>query len=285
MDIADLKVFKAVADHGGVIAAAQHLHRVPSNVTARLQKLETDLDAQLFRREKNRLHITPSGKTLLSYANQILTMAQEARQSVQLQAPCGDLRLGCMEAVAASRMANILVEFHNTYPDVRLNVLTKPTGDLIEAVLAGDLDVAFVADKPKSSELVAKPIFREDLVLVAAKNLGPIKKPADLGDDPVALGFTTRCAYRNRLTRWLKTPGKVMEMNSYHTILNCVIAGMGVGLVPQTLVDQYPFKSSLATHELPKSLATSITHVIWRKDQTLLSVDAFFKCAKQFEDL
>ena len=62
MELSDLKVFQQVVLSGGITAAAQKLNRVPSNITARIQKLELQLNTQLFLREKNRLRISPAGE-------------------------------------------------------------------------------------------------------------------------------------------------------------------------------------------------------------------------------
>ena len=52
MDLVQLEIFKAVAEHGSISAAAQQIHRVPSNLTTRIKQLEEDLGVELFIREK-----------------------------------------------------------------------------------------------------------------------------------------------------------------------------------------------------------------------------------------
>jgi DNA-binding transcriptional LysR family regulator len=52
MELSDLEVFRTVVATGGISRAAEYLHRVPSNVTTRIQKLEHELKKQLFVREK-----------------------------------------------------------------------------------------------------------------------------------------------------------------------------------------------------------------------------------------
>lgn len=52
MDLVQLEIFKAVAEQGSISAAAQHIHRVPSNLTTRIKQLEEDLGVELFIREK-----------------------------------------------------------------------------------------------------------------------------------------------------------------------------------------------------------------------------------------
>ena len=72
MDLADLAIFKAVAEEGGIVRAARKLHRVQSSVTSRIQQLEASVGTQLFRRSKQRLHLSSSGEVLLAYADRLL---------------------------------------------------------------------------------------------------------------------------------------------------------------------------------------------------------------------
>ncbi|GLQ33335.1 LysR substrate-binding domain-containing protein [Litoribrevibacter albus] len=288
MELSDLKVFCAVAEQGGVIRAAEQLHRVPSNVTARIQKLESELGRSLFHRDRNRLKISPAGEQLLSYAKRILSLADQAIEQFSSDQPSGVLRVGSMEAVAASRLSAILYEYHTAYPDVSLEVKTRPTGDLIEFVLNGQLDVALVADPNADERLERMPVFKETLVLVSEKSMTDISDPSQLGVEPTLLGFSNQCAYRNRLTQWVKQVNlvaKVVEINSYHTLLNCVTAGMGVGLVPEKLLELYPFAKDLRTHPLPDNLATTITTAIWRKDSSRPSVSAYLDILKGASNL
>ena len=57
MDLVQLEIFKAVAEHGSISAAATQIHRVPSNLTTRIKQLEQDLGVDLFIREKSRLRL------------------------------------------------------------------------------------------------------------------------------------------------------------------------------------------------------------------------------------
>ena len=94
MDISDLIVFKAVVEHKGVTRAAEALHRVPSNVTARLKKLEGELNVDLFLRENNRLSVTSAGLRLLEYTDKILQLQKSAIAELTQAEPSGLLRLG-----------------------------------------------------------------------------------------------------------------------------------------------------------------------------------------------
>lgn len=170
MELSDLTVFRTVVEQGGINKASEVLHRVPSNVTARIQKLESEIGQPLFFREKNRLKIAPAGEHLLTYANQLLSLADEALESLNQAQPSGTLKVGCMEAVAATRLSPFLCEYHQRYPEVKLAVNTGATGVLIDRVLEGELDLALVADPSEDSRLMVKPVFKERLVLVVDRS-------------------------------------------------------------------------------------------------------------------
>jgi len=281
MELSDLRVFVAVVDNGGISHAAVKLNRVPSNVTARIKKLEQTLGKTLFLRDKNRLRISPAGEMLLPYAKQLLKLAQTTLDELTGTTPKGQLRVGSMEAAAATRLVEPLMLFHRQYPQVELEIKTAPTNDLINKVLSGELDMALVADPPNDSRLAKVPVFNETLVVVSDLAHQPIRSPKDLVSNPTLLGFSSSCAYRTRLADWIKNDGdicKVIEINSYHTLLSCVAAGMGIGIVPAALIDNYPFASSIQQHQLPCEWKHSTSAFIWRKDSAKASIEAFLDC-------
>ncbi|MBV1880594.1 MAG: LysR family transcriptional regulator [Pseudomonadales bacterium] len=283
MELADLNVFRQVVESGGITRAAEKLNRVPSNVTARIQKLEEELGKSLFIREKNRLRISVAGEQLLDYAYQILGLAQQAKEDLQESKPKGSLVIGAMEAVSASRLTKPLTHFHQEHPKVSLEIKTAPTGVLIDSVLAGDVDLAFVADPLPDKRLNITPIYKEILVLISDVSHKTIKKPADLNSEPTVLGFNQRCAYRTRLRDWLQqdnTIAKVIEINSYHTLLSCAAAGMGVGIVPEILLEHYPFRDNIKIHKLPLKWSRTNTSLIWRIDSVTPSIEAFASIVK-----
>ena len=87
MDFAALEIFRAVAQEGSVTRAAERLGRVQSNVTTRVQQLEEQLGATLFLREGKRMVLTPAGEALRGYADRLLALTEEARQSVHPSEP------------------------------------------------------------------------------------------------------------------------------------------------------------------------------------------------------
>ena len=278
MDISDLQVFKTVVEAGGITRAAERLHRVPSNVTARIQKLEQTLEQPLFYREKNRLKITPAGLRLLDYADRLLHLRQQAIDELTNPEPAGLLRVGSMESSAAARLPAVLVDFHRRFGRVDLELTTGASGPLVEKVLSGDLDVALAADPIADRRLATQPCFEEELVIVKPLSLASSRGPASLPEPLTVVGFTQGCSYRNRIEQWLATEGRhcdrMVEIPSHHTMLACVMAGMGVAMVPRSVLALHPSLEGLSVETPHSSISNAITYLIWRQDAVLPAIDA-----------
>lgn len=266
MDLADLIVFKAVAEEGGIVRAARKLHRVPSSVTHRIQQLESSLGAPLFLRDKQRLHLLPGGEVLLAYAGRLLELAEAARNAVADGPPRGTLRIGALESTAASRLPAVFCSFHERFPEVRIE-LTTGTNDALEvAVAERRLDAAFIASAPSRPGLSHSLVFRERLVLITSLTHAPVRRAADVKHESV-IAFPRGCAYRRVFERWLGDKDlssvRVLELGSYHAIVACVASGAGVAIVPESVLATVQC-AAVAIHSLPKVLSNVATPLIWR---------------------
>lgn len=267
MDMVSLRTFQAVLDKGGIKPAAEHLHTVQSNITARIQRLERDLDVKLFYREGRRMMLTQQGRVLQDYAARILRLEEEAVLQVRNQADeGGELRIGAMESSAAVRMPPFLAQVRQHFPKVRLTLRTAHTQQLIADVLAHKIDCAFVGGMVENPQLVCEPLYREELVLVSAADTGA---RADAQDDVLIL-FADGCAYRDRAMLWQASQNRafseVMELSSLDCILGCVAAGMGVSVLPRSVFErQSPYCAGLVQTALPASFANIQTCFIRHK--------------------
>jgi DNA-binding transcriptional LysR family regulator len=267
MDLSELRIFSAVVREGGVTRAAERLHRVQSNVTTRIRQLEDDLGTPLFIREGKRLHLTPSGQLLLDYADRLLALADEARAAVRDPRPRGLFRLGAMESTAAVRLPDTLNEFHKRHPEVVLELRIGNPETLAKAILAGELDAAFVAEPIASAPFEKMDAFDEEPVIVSATDHPLI---VESGQSPrCVLVFENGCPHRKRLEDWYakrgEMPERTIELGSYHAMLGCVLAGMGIALLPESVLTTFPESKRLTIHRLPRGENRYETRLIWRK--------------------
>ena len=267
MDLSDLKIFSAVVREGGVTRAAERLHRVQSNVTTRIRQLEEDIGAPLFIREGKRLHLSSSGHVLLGYADRLLALADEARDAVQDPRPRGVFRLGAMESTAAVRLPGPLNDYHRLYPGVTIELRTGNPPDLAALILSGELDAALVTEPFADAPFEKSFAFEEELVIVSPAGHAPIGKNGNF--PKTALLFEHGCPHRKRMENWYalrgQMPERTIELGSYHAMLGCVLAGMGVALLPKSVLTTFPESKRLRVHRLPPEESRAETLLIWRK--------------------
>jgi DNA-binding transcriptional LysR family regulator len=267
MDLVALQIFKTVAEQGGITKAAAKLHRVQSNVTTRVKQLEERLGTKLFLRQHRRLVLSAEGKLLLAYADQLLRLSSEAEAALRNGMPRGTFRIGALESTAGTRLPPILSRYHLAYPEVRIELTTGTTGALIARILDYELEAAFVSEPFAADNLETEPVFVEELVLITPKSDPRIRTPRDIGQRTV-IAFATGCSYRRRLEAWLGranvVPDRVMEFGSYHAIVACVAAGSGIAIVPRAVIRLVQAEREVAVHPLPRDIAKSRTHLVWR---------------------
>jgi len=278
MDFDSLIMFKTVVDAGGIIAAARKLHRVQSGVTTRIKQLEAALGVALFRRDKRRLTLSPAGEIFLGYVEQLLGLAEQARQAVLGETPRGVLRLGTLESTAASRLPPLLAHYHQQYPAVRVELATETTDALLAGVMSRTFDAAFVVGPVEAMGLEGGRAFDEDLVIVTPRSHPAIGCAQDVRTDTL-ICFPRGCAYRRRLHAWLATgavmPEKVLELSSYHAIVACVAAGTGIALVPRSVLETVRMRDSITVYPLPETYARLTTYLVWRPGERSPALPAF----------
>jgi len=276
MDLSDLRIFSAVVREGGVTRAAEKLHRVQSNVTTRIRQLEENLGIILFKREGKRLILTPSGRTLLEYADRLLALASEAEAALHDEKPQGLLRLGSMESTAAVRLPAPLTTYSQRYPEVVLELRTGNPTQLSTALLAGEVDAALVAEPIASAKFDSMVAFDEEPVIVTSKSHAPIAEKAAVPQTMIV--FEHGCPHRRRLEQWYanrqELPKRTIELASYHAMLGCVLAGMGAALVPRSVISSFPEKKRLRVNSLPKGQNRIRTMLIWQKGVSTPKVEA-----------
>ncbi|CAM3773171.1 LysR family transcriptional regulator [Klebsiella variicola] len=260
MNHSTLQIFIQVAETQSVTQAAKRLGRAQSNITTRIQQLEEELGVELFVRSNKKMVPSPAGIQFLSYARRILSLAEEAKQALHPATPGGTLRLGAMEATAASRLPPLLTRFQQRCPQVEVLLITQPTCQLTEQVVNASLDAALVCLPPGADgqpacppELESAPVFYETLMVVRPQTPGPLRFAA----------FASGCSYRALGERWLATQQmtvEVHEVNSYHSMLACVASGRYACLLPQSVLALM----TLPENCLSEPLCEATTQLIWR---------------------
>ncbi|MCM3653652.1 LysR family transcriptional regulator [Metabacillus litoralis] len=271
MDLQALRFFQAVAELGSISRAARELNYAQSNLTAKIQQLETELQTTLFYRHNRGTSLTDKGKVLLSYTDEIFKLLDEVRNVMNDdQTPKGPLVIGSMETTAAVRLPILLSKFHREYPAVDLTLKTGPTEQNVQGVLQYELDGAFVAGPIEHPDLTHKTVIEEELVLVTDSFHQPLSSIKEIQNRTI-LVFRNGCSYRARFEEWLHhegvIPEKIMEFGTLDGIIGCVSAGLGISLLPRSVVDKHVKDDLIIQHSIPNQFGKVKTLFIYRKDK------------------
>lgn len=272
MESNELKIFRAVAQTGSITKAAQTLGYVQSNVTARIQQLESDLNTQLFYRQRGMI-LTPTGEKLLAYAEKIIYLLDEADKAIKDSCePSGSLSIGASHTMSAIRLSGLLTEYHKTYPKVDLSLTTNQSDELIYKINHFQLDGAFVKMLSLNDENIKKElVFEEKLVLIAHPMYNDIE---DLYFKPFLMN-TAGCTNRIQLENWLKSKGisniRYMEFNNLNSIIDGVMADLGASFVPESAIKDYERSGLLKSFATPDQYNITRTFFIRRKDSLMTS--------------
>jgi len=272
MESTDLRVFQMVAREGSITKAAMRLGYVQSNVTARIQQLESELGTLLFVRHNRGMTLSASGSMLLTYADKIVGLLDEATRALSSSnEPSGTLKIGSTQTAAAVRLPNLFASYYEQYPNVLLSLSTDHTPSLIEKVLQYELDGAFIGGQCNHPDIQAIPAFEEELLIVSATSINDMEEALR---KPI-LVYSIGCSYRDILEKWLLLKGVrqpiIMEFGTLEAIIGGVTAGLGISLLSKSVIQKHEEEGRVRSHALPDSLRYMKTDFIIRRDSFVSS--------------
>jgi DNA-binding transcriptional LysR family regulator len=290
MDAADLRIFEAVARLGGMGRAAEALHTVQSNVTARIRQLEDELGTPLFHRHPRGVETTAAGRRLLPYAQRVARLLDDARRAVADNGtPQGSLVIGALETSTALRLSRPLAAYVAACPDVDLTLRTGTTCELLQQVLGDRLEGAFVCGPVTHPDLHSTTVFTEELALLTAPSMSSLDELTARGDVRIVV-LRAGCSYRQRLEEILARRGiaapRILEFGTVEALFGCVAANLGITLLPRALIGPVWQEGRVAVHRLPPADARVETVFIRRRDAHLSSaLSAFLAMLRPAEQM
>ncbi|MBM2770297.1 LysR substrate-binding domain-containing protein [Burkholderia anthina] len=143
LDIALLRAFVTVADHGSMTAASHALHLTQGAVSQQVARLET-LSGPLFVREHRNLLLTADGERLLGQARRLLAAHDALLADMTAGAMEGSVRVGAPQDLVGSCLAPILKGYAQAHPQVALSLVCAASPELRRALRQGEIDVALI---------------------------------------------------------------------------------------------------------------------------------------------
>ncbi|MGF6774105.1 DNA-binding transcriptional LysR family regulator [Paraburkholderia sp. GAS199] len=252
----DIEAFVAVADLKSLTKAADKLSITQSAISRRLQQLESTLGVELLDRTIKPHGLTAMGRRiyeqgvrLLRDRDGLLAITQETTE------PAGTIRLGLTHALADIAMFHTVVQLKTSFPALDLELHTGWSPGLLAMVGSGALDAAallVVSGTDLPNDVEGQLIQRVETVVVQSRQHPSVDSPS--GIDALArhkwILNPLGCGYRAALERAMEGKGRRLQIsiNTHGTEvqLRLVAAGMGLGIVPRSVVEESPLRDELS---------------------------------------
>ncbi|MFO6300525.1 LysR family transcriptional regulator [Rahnella selenatireducens] len=251
IELKRLNAFVTVVESGSITRAAELLFIQQPPLTRLLQALEQDFGVPLLQRLPRGVIPTEAGEVLLQEARAVLARAEQLNAAMRraAQGEQGRIRIGFTSSAALHTFVPALLRrYREIYPSVSTQLEESGSGELLEAVVAGQLDVAFVRMPVKDMpELEMEKVLEEPMWVavpaghrLAARVSGQPLKLEELSNEPFVL-YRRRAGqglYDAILAAYVRagfSPHIVQEAPRLTSCLSLVGAGLGVSIVPASM--------------------------------------------------
>lgn len=264
-DLTDLRLIVAVADCGSLSRAAAEFPIALSAASNRLRLLEQKLGMRLFERHADGMAPTPAGRIALDHARRVIAEAQQLTQA--LDGLAGRQRVSVR--LAANTVANstflppALGPFLNDFPEVDLHVEERPSQEILQAVLAGDIDIGVLDGNLVMHGVLSLPFRQDRLVLLVPNEHGLAARGHCLFRDALGFPFVGMPAERamQRFVEEMATLlGKPLTVRvrapSFFAIAQLVAQDVGVTVLPEAAALRHSGTLPVAIVTLDDSWAT-----------------------------
>ncbi len=247
-----LQIFIAVCETKSFTQAASKVLRTQSAVSQQIANLEEMLGVKLFKRGK-KLEISNDGEVFYNYAKQILGLQHEAINRFKEPELEGEVRLGLPEDFAVVFLNNILRDFHEIHPRVKLNIECDLTLNLLDGFRRDEFDMVLIKNMQSQDFPHGVDVWTETLEWVgtdwaAVNNYIASGKPIPLVLSPAP------CVYRSHALQMLEDSGLkwriIFTSSSYSSKIEAIKAGLGISLLPRNMIP--PSLNAIISSGLPK---------------------------------
>ncbi len=265
MDWDKLRIFHAVADAGSLTAAGEKLHLSQSAVSRQIRALEESLTTTLFHRHARGLILTEQGEFLFDATRAMSTRLEAASARIRDSEDevFGELRVTTTIGFGSLWLAPRLPHLYDKYPDLKIDLMLE------ESVLdlpMREADVAIRLKEPSQADLIRKRLMSVRMRLYATQDyldsFGTPQTPEELNGHRLICQATSSAQVaassgfvQQLLTYGIKTS---LTVNNYFGVLQAVNSGLGIGVLPDYLTEDFPDLlrvTDLESNEVPVFLA------------------------------
>lgn len=283
MELRVLKYFLAVAREENISRAAETLHITQPTLSRQLMQLEDELSTQLFVRGKNKMSLTNEGMLLRRRAQEMIDLAEKTTHEFlwKEELVTGIIDIGSGETYTMKRIADVMKEFHDTYPQVTYHLYSGNADDVKEKLDRGLIDIGLLAEPVDIEKYEFLRLSQKDVWGILMRKDHPLAnkeyiEPYDLIHQDIL------CSHRDlvlkELEHWF---GEVFQqiqiVSTYNLVYNAslmVEAGIGMAICFEKLININE-ETNLIFKRLSPRLETG-TVIVWKKYQVFSPATTHF---------
>ncbi|CAG9184649.1 LysR substrate-binding domain-containing protein [Cupriavidus pampae] len=275
MEFKQLKYFVKIAELGNMTRASEALRIAQPALSQQIMNLETELGARLLDRGVYGARLTSSGEVLYGYAKSLLRQHEDVRQAVseEVTHPTGRAAIG-IPGSTGKMLAEPLVRQLLSSGGILIEIVERPSAELVDLVAAGKLDIAITVDAQPRRGARITPLFLEALYAVLPQSGvhgRQTLKLKELADSPLILP-SAPSTIRHRVEAALLDKRLkfrlVSEVSATDMLIRLVAANLGWTVLPWSAIsDDMQRKTGIAAlpiagHRLDREISLCVSDVL-----------------------
>ena len=268
MNLKQLRYFLVVAEEKQIKAAAKRLYIAQPPLSYQLKQLEKELGAQLFKRTAHGIELTDVGQIFQSYANEIISLAQNAENQVHktISGELGTIAIGMASSSTGLIPMNSFNELRKYYPEISFDIYEDNTYGILDKLEKKTIDLGIVRTPYNQTGLNTKTLTTEKMMAISVDPDFQQKKELrikDLADQPLIIYRRFEDIFNQTFAHHGLKPFYAVKCDDSRTAITWAKRKMGVALVPESIATTYAQENMIAIKH-----ANWITHLqlVWRKD-------------------
>ena len=268
MNLKQLRYFLVVAEEKQITAAAKRLYIAQPPLSYQLKQLEKELGAQLFKRTAHGIELTDVGQIFQSYANEIISLAQNAENQVHktISGELGTIAIGMASSSTGLIPMNSFNELRKYYPEISFDIYEDNTYGILDKLEKKTIDLGIVRTPYNQTGLNTKTLTTEKMMAISVDPDFQQKKELrikDLADQPLIIYRRFEDIFNQTFAHHGLKPFYAVKCDDSRTAITWAKRKMGVALVPESIATTYAQENMIAIKH-----ANWITHLqlVWSKD-------------------
>lgn len=249
-----------VAELGSFSRAAVELRIAQPALSRQLAKLEEELGVSLLYRTGRGVSLTPAGEQLLTASHRLLADVDQTVREVRATSGIlsGSAAIGLPPTVGRVLSIPLVQRINSQFPDVKLRLIEGFSGNLIEWLYTGRIDVSVLYVDPSMPVMIAEPLVEEDLMLIGRPDTldraegAPIDMAA-VADIPLVAPSLPH-SLRLHIDRGALDAGVtlkfVLEVDALYSMIEAVRQGMACTILPPCAVQQDILSGALVARRI-----------------------------------